>query len=309
MEQANDRSRLLAELRIRGEERDEVKAPTVGQRTRWIVAAIAAALIAAVAGALVIWHGRAVAVELAVAASPSENIGSAPILQATGYVTARREATASAQITGTLAAVLIEEGEHVTEGQVLARLDDTSQRASLAQAEAQLHAAEALLGQYQAQLEQAARDVGRDEELVGEAVSRQTLDTARTQVRTYSAQVESQRREVELARAQLAGAKVQLDYCTIKAPFTGVITAKAAQPGEIVSPMSAGGGFTRTGIGNIVDMDSLEIDVDVNEAYIHRIAPGQPAEAVLDAYLDWRIPAHVIAIVPTADRSKGTVKV
>jgi len=308
MEHSNHKAKLLGELRIRGEERDEVEGGT-GSRTRWIIGGIAAALIAVVAGALLMWRGQAIAVEVAVTAPPSTSVGNAPILQATGYVTARREATASAQITGTLAAVLIEEGEHVTEGQVLARLDDTSQLASLAQAEAQLHAAQALQGQYEAQLEQARRDVQRDEELVGEAVSQQALDTARTQVRTYAAQVESQRRQVELAGAQVTGAKVQLEYCTIKAPFTGVITAKAAQPGEIVSPMSAGGGFTRTGVGTIVDMDSLEIDVDVNEAYIHRVTPGHPAEAVLDAYLDWNIPAHVIAIVPTADRSKGTVKV
>lgn len=308
MEQINDKAKLLGELQISGEERDLGESEAAAGRTRWIIGAIAGALIALAAGFLM-WNGQAVAVEIAVTAPPSASVGNAPILQATGYVTARREATASAQITGTLAAVLIEEGEHVAAGQVLARLDDTSQRASLAQAQAQLRAAEALEGEYEAQLDQARSDARRDEKLLGEAVSQQTLETARTQVRVYTAQVESQRRQVELARAQVAGATVQLDYCTIRAPFTGVITAKAAQPGEIVSPMSAGGGFTRTGIGTIVDMDSLEIDVDVNEAYINRVKPGQPAEAVLDAYLDWNIPAHVIAVVPTADRSKGTVKV
>jgi len=128
-------------------------------------------------------------------------------------------------------------------------------------------------------------------------------------VRTLEAQVASQHRQVELARAAERGAQVQLDYTTVRAPFSGVVTAKAAQAGEIVSPISAGGGFTRTGVGTIVDMDSLEVEVDVNEAYIHRVHADQPAEAVLDAYSDWTIPAHVIAIVPTADRSKATVKV
>ena len=123
------------------------------------------------------------------------------------------------------------------------------------------------------------------------------------------AQIDAQRRQVEFAEANVRGAQVQLDYCTVRAPFTGVITAKAAQVGEIVSPLSAGGGFTRTGVGTIVDMDSLEIEVDVTESYINRVQPRQPAQAILDAYPDWKIPAHVIAIIPSADRGKATVKV
>lgn len=302
-----DNNTLLEELRIGHEERDGETASSFG--TRWISGAILTVLAVLAATTVLLTHGKAVAVELTTAAAPSSGVGATAILQATGYVTARREATASAQITGTLTEVLIEEGQHVQAGQVLARLDDTSQRASLEQAKAQVNAAQALLEQYQAQLEQARSDLKRDEGLVGEAVSQQALETARTQVRTDSAQLESQRRQVELARASLKGAEVQLGYTVVKAPFSGVITAKAAQPGEIVSPMSAGGGFTRTGVGTIVDMDSLEIDVDVNEAYLHRVEAGQSAQAVLDAYPDWNIPAHVIAIVPTADRSKATVKV
>jgi HlyD family secretion protein len=304
---ADTNAGLLEQLRLGREERDE---ETSKPRNWRIVGAFAAGLVAlAAAGVFVLESHRAMAVELATAAPPSSAAAPAAILQATGYVTARREATVSAQLTGTLTEVRIEEGERVSAGQVLAKLDDTAQVASLEEAQAQLNAAEALLGQYEAQLEQAQRDVKRDEELVGEAVSQQTLDTARTQVRTYTAQVLSQRRQVELGRATVKAANVQLAYTTIKAPFSGVITAKAAQAGEIVSPMSAGGGFTRTGIGTIVDMDSLEIEVDVNEAYLHQVQPDQPAEAVLDAYPDWNIPAHVIAIIPTADRSKATVKV
>ena len=119
----------------------------------------------------------------------------------------------------------------------------------------------------------------------------------------------AQKRQIDLATANVRSAQVQLDYCTVRAPFAGVVIAKSAQVGEIVSPFSAGGGFTRTGIGTIVDMDSLEIEVDVNEAYINRVQPGQPVESVLNAYPDWKIPSHVIAIIPTADRSKATVKV
>ena len=235
---------------------------------------------------------------------------SSSVLDATGYVTARREATVSAQITGTLIEVLIEEGDHVKVGQVLARLDDTQQRAALAQAEAQLQSARALLVQYQSQLAQNQRDVQRAEDLVQrKLVSEQAVEQARTLVETGGAQLESQRRQIDLAAANVRSAQVQLDYCTVRAPFTGVVIAKSAQVGEIISPFSAGGSFTRTGIGTIVDMDSLEIEVDVNEAYINRVQPGQPVESVLNAYPDWRIPSHVIAIIPTADRSKATVKV
>jgi RND family efflux transporter MFP subunit len=145
--------------------------------------------------------------------------------------------------------------------------------------------------------------------VVRQLVSQQALEIAGTQVETLSAQVQAQRKQVKLAQAGVEAAQVQLSYTVVHAPFSGVIIAKAAQAGEIVSPISAGGGFTRTGVGTIVDMESLEIEVDVNEAYINRVQPEQRAQAVLDAYPDWTIPAHVIAIIPTADRSKATVKV
>jgi RND family efflux transporter MFP subunit len=298
---------LLDQLRIDREQRDEASG---SQRGWWIGAAVALVLLVAAGGAWFLLRGQAFAVELATAAPPSTNTGQAAILQATGYVTARRQATVSAQITGTLTEVLIEEGEHVKAGQVLARLDDTAQKASLAQSEAQYQAAQALLGQYEAQLAQARRDLKRNADLVDRhLVSQQAVETAQTQVDTYVAQVESQKKQVELSQATVRGAQVQLGYTVVHAPFSGVIIAKAAQAGEIVSPISAGGGFTRTGVGTIVDMDSLEIEVDVNEAYINRVQPGQKTPAVLDAYPDWTIPAHVIAIIPTADRSKATVKV
>jgi RND family efflux transporter MFP subunit len=276
----------------------------------WILAAVVVALM--LGGAIWILRFRhpAIAVHTRMAQPMTSGAPSASVLDATGYVTARRQATVSAQITGTMTEVLIEEGDHVKAGQVLARLEDTAQRAALAQAQAQWHSAQALLTQYQAQLAQYQRDVKRDEDLVGrKLVSRQAVEQARTQVDTQLAQVESQRRQIELAQANVRSAQVQLDYCTIHAPFTGVVIAKAAQVGEIVSPFSAGGGFTRTGIGTLVDMDSLEIEVDVNEAYINRVQPHQPVDSVLNAYPDWRIPSHVIAIIPTADRSKATVKV
>jgi RND family efflux transporter MFP subunit len=251
-----------------------------------------------------------VAVQTAVAQAPGGGASEGAILQATGYITARRQATVSTQMTGTLTQVLIEEGDRVQKGQVLARLDDSAPRASLGLAQAQVRTAQAQVAQAQAQLAQAQADARRQDTLASSGmIAPQAAEQARTAVATFAAQLEARRREVESAQAQLVQAQVNFDYTVVRAPFAGVIIAKSAQVGEIVSPLSAGGGFTRTGVGTIVDMDSLEVDVDVNEAYIGQVKPGMPAEAVLDAYPDWRVPAHVIAIVPTADRGKATVKV
>jgi RND family efflux transporter MFP subunit len=304
-----EKSDLLHQLRI---DRSEERARPRGSNLRIGIAVTLLVLAALAAGGWWFLRGGATfEVEAATAVAPASNeAGSMAVLQATGYVTARREATVSAQITGTLTKVMIEEGEHVDLGQVLALLEDTAQRAALAQANAQLRAARAELVQFQSQLGQAKRDMKRAEDLVGrKLVSEQAVEIARTLVDTQTAQVDTQMRQVELAQAGVQGAQVQLDYCTVRAPFAGVVIAKAAQVGEIVSPFSAGGGFTRTGIGTIVDMDSLEIEVDVNESYINRVLAKQTTEAVLDAYPEWKIAGHVIAIIPTADRSKATVKV
>lgn len=308
MSSETDKRALLGQLRI---DRDAPAAAGASLKWgRWLLGGVAVLGIAAVGAWLALSRQGGLPVHTALAQPIASGGGHASVLDATGYVTARRQATVSAQITGTVAAVMIEEGDHVNAGQVIARLDDTAQRASVAQAEAQLNTARATLTQVQSQLAQSERDVRRDEDLIKRnLVSQQAVEQARTQVESQSAQAEAQRRQIELAAAALRSARVQLDYCTVHAPFTGVVIAKAAQVGEIVSPLSAGGSFTRTGIGTIVDMDSLEVEVDVNEAYINRVEPGQHVESVLNAYPDWRIPSHVIAIIPTADRSKATVKV
>ena len=274
----------------------------------WMLALIVILVIAAVA----VWFffGRAISVKTTTAAPAASSAGAGAVLQATGYITARRQATVSAQITGTLTAVLIEEGDRVKEGQVLARLDDSAYKAALDAAKAQAAAAHALVAQYQAQLAQNERDAARQQVLAAQGlVPKQAAEQAYTLVDATRAQLVSQQRTAVSDDAQVTEAQVNFDYCVVRAPFDGVITTKDAQVGEIVSPFSAGGGFTRTGIGTIVDMGSLEVDVDVNEAYIGRVKPDMPAEAVLDAYPDWKIPAHVIAIVPAADRGKATVKV
>ncbi|MDQ0010903.1 RND family efflux transporter MFP subunit [Luteibacter jiangsuensis] len=306
----NSNKELLRQLKIDRSQKEPHGGGSAGMRSALVVVAVLVLVLAAAGGAWVFLAHRPVEVRTATAVSSSAGTEAGAVLQATGYVTARRQATVSAQITGTLVEVLIEEGDRVKKGQVLARLEDNALRASLESARANAAAAHANVAQTQAQLDQSLRDADRQEALVGRGlVSRQLAEQSRTQAHTLRAQLNTVRRQADAAEAQVAVGQVNLDYTVIRAPFDGVITDKAAQVGEIVSPLSAGGGFTRTGVGTIVDMDSLEIDVDVNEAYIGRVQPDMPAEAVLDAYPDWRIPAHVIAIVPAADRGKATVKV
>ena len=297
----------MNELRIRHTERDDGGGPP-----RWLwpvlVAIVVAALLAG--GAWWVLTSRPVAVRIATATAPAGGGSAGAVLQATGYVTPRRRATVSTQITGTLTQVLIEEGDHVEKGQVLARLEDSALRAGLGAARANLASAQAQVATAQAQLAQSQADARRQDELVASGmVTKQAAEQARTAVATGLAQLDGRRRDADAASAALNQAQVNFDYSVVRAPFAGVVTEKAAQVGEIVSPLSAGGGFTRTGVGTIVDMDSLEVEVDVAEAYIGQVKADMPAEAVLDAYPDWKIPAHVIAIVPAADRGKGTVKV
>ncbi|NII09828.1 efflux RND transporter periplasmic adaptor subunit [Oleiagrimonas sp. C23AA] len=297
---------LLEQLKIDRGQREDGSGH--GRRWPWLAGVVV--LLVALGAGFWWWQQRPVQVNVVSAERPQSGAAAAAVLQATGYVTARRQATVSAQITGTLTQVLIEEGDHVRKGQVLARLEDKAQRADLDAAQASAAAAHAQIGQDRAQLRQAERDMRRQESLVRRGlVTRQAAEQAQTQVDALHAQVDADRKRAAAADAQVAVARVQFGYTVVRAPFAGVITAKAAQVGEIVSPLSAGGGFTRTGVGTIVDMDSLEVDVDVNEAYIGRVKPGMPAQAVLDAYPDWSIPAHVIAIVPAADRGKATVPV
>ena len=297
---------MLKELRI---DRD---APEDGSSPRlrlWL--AVGAAVVIVVAALLWVFS-RDQAIEVTVAsarAMPTTSAG-ASVLDATGYVTARRQATVSAKITGKVRDVRIEEGQHVAAGEILATLDDSEALVEVELRRAQLASARAQQVQAEAESANAERESVRAQELADkQLISASALDTARTQTEALGARASSQKSAVWVADEALKAAQVQLDNTIVRAPFAGVVTVKAAQPGEMISPISAGGGSIRTGIGTIVDMDSLEIQVDVSEAYINRVQPGQKVEAVLNAYPDWRIPAAVIAIVPTADRSKATVKV
>ena len=232
------------------------------------------------------------------------------VLNASGYVTARRQATVSAKVTGKIAEVLVEEGMAVVEGQVLARLDDSSERAYLALAEAQLQAARGALDEMQVRLAEAQLHLGRMSVLVDEGVvGRAELDTAQAEVDSLAARIALQREQVVVSAREIDVRRTALEDTVIRAPFDGVAISKDAQPGEMVSPISAGGGFTRTGICTIVDMASLEIEVDVNESYINRVSDGQRVVANLDAYPDWDIPGSVITTIPAADRQRATVLV
>lgn len=304
-----DKSDLLKQLRIdRGAERPADAAPASRWRT-WALGG-AGLLLAAILAAWFLTREEAVAVSVAPArALPAAGAGTS-VLDATGYVTARRQATVSAKITGKVRTLLIEEGQHVKEGEIVATLDDSEARADAGLRAAQLAAARAQVTEAEAERANAEREYGRQRDLEARHLtSVSALDAARTRAEALAARLDSAKSEVQVAEQALRAARVQLDNTIVRAPFTGVVTVKAAQPGEMISPISAGGGSIRTGIGTIVDMDSLEIQVDVSEAYIHRVQAGQPVEAVLNAYPEWRIPAEVIAIVPTADRSKATVKV
>jgi RND family efflux transporter MFP subunit len=273
---------------------------------RWL--AVLALIVLGLAAAAYLGR-RPPAVETALAEAPAGS-GRVAILNASGYVVARRTATVASKVTGRVVEVLTEEGRSVASGEVLARLDATTATRSFEVAQSQAESARRALAEIRVRLADAERMLARNEELIGaHLVAQSALDTSRADVEALKARLEASRAEVGVAEAGVRARRQDLDDLVIRAPFAGVVISRDAQPGEMVSPISAGGGFTRTGIATVVDMTSREIEVDVNEAYIQRVHAGQPAEATLDAYPDWTLPAHVIAIVPAADRQKATVKV
>ena len=232
------------------------------------------------------------------------------VLNASGYVTARRAATVSSKVTGKVTEVLIEEGMKVKDGQVLARLDDSNVKISLRLAEAQLESAKSGLAETRVRIKEADQELQRQTDLLTNKIATQAdFDHAEATALALKAKLAQQQSDVIVAERQVASWQQQMEDTIIRAPFPGIVTSKNAQPGEMISPNSAGGGFTRTGICTIVDMESLEVEIDVNESYINRVEAGQPVEGTLDAYPNRKIPCKVIAIIPTADRQKSTVKV
>jgi RND family efflux transporter MFP subunit len=301
-----DRSALISQLKID-------RSAEIESERRWPMWVAIVAIVVVTAGAAIWWlmpRGITVGVATATAAPADTAIGPGTILDASGYVVARRQATVSSKVTGKVVQVSIEEGQRVARDEVIGRLDDTNARAAVDQARAQRAQAEANLVAARVALDNAVPTFRRNEQQLAKAViSAQTFDTAKAVYDAARTGVDVAQRGVEVAAANLVYAERNLEDTVVRAPFAGIVTVKNAQPGEMVSPVSAGGGFTRTGIGTIVDMESLEIEVDVSENFINRVHAEQPVTAHLNAYPDWSIPAHVIAIIPTADRAKATVKV
>jgi len=260
-------------------------------------------------GVYAFWNNKPV-VEVGTVHKPAGSGGREALLNASGYVTPRRRATIAAKITGRVTGVFFDEGTRVSEGQLLATLDDSDVQRTLNAAKADRDAAEAAIADFQVQLKNALTQLHRAEQLQKAGVqTEEQLDTARTNADSLKAKIDLARSQVAASQSRILEAQQAVDNCTIKAPFAGIVVSKDAQVGEMVSPVSAGGGFTRTGIATIVDMNSNEIEVDVNESYIARVKDGQHVTAILDAYPDWEIPSHVRTIIPTADRQKATVKV
>ena len=278
-------------------------------RPAWPVPAVLATL--AVVAFLAWWQRQPeTLVVQTLTVKSSTATGQRTLLNASGYVTARRAATVSSKVTGKVVEIFVEEGVKVVENQVLAHLDDSNVKESLKLAEAQLESARRAMEETRPNLAFAKQEQKRFADLVAtKATSESEYHKAEAQAKALEATLARQTTDVVVAERQVSTWKQQVDDNIIRAPFAGIVTSKNAQPGEMISPMSAGGSFTRTGICTLVDMSSLEIEVDVSESYINRIQSGQPVIATLDAYQDWKLPAKVIAIIPAADRQKATVKV
>jgi len=272
-------------------------------------AAAVVGLIVLVGGATLAFRSQKPVVEVVTAEKPQVG-GAEAILNASGYVTPRRRATIAAKITGRVTGVFFDEGTHVHEGQLLATLDDSDARKALDSAKADRDASQAAIADLQVQLRLAEIELRRAQELRKAGVqSQEQLDTASASADSLKAKIDLAKQQVQTAEMKIREAQQAVDNCVINAPYDGIVVSKDAQVGEMVSPISAGGGFTRTGIATVVDMNSNEIEVDVNEAYIARVKDHQPVTAVLDAYPNWQIPSHVRTVIPTADRQKATVKV
>ena len=271
-------------------------------------------LVALGGGGAAAWQwwteSQVLTVDTAVVRQTTAGDGQPTVLNASGYVTARRQATVSSKVTGKVVEVLVEEGMVVRKGQVLARLDDTTERSYLALAEAQVQAASGALEELEVRHDEALLDLERKEQLLKRGIIGQAeFDTAKSEADWLNARIRNQREQVTVSEREIDVRRTALADTVIRAPFSGVAITKDAQPGEMISPVSAGGGFTRTGICTIVDMSSLEIEVDVNESYINRVSDDQRVVATLDAYPDWKIPASVITTIPAADRQRATVLV
>jgi RND family efflux transporter MFP subunit len=301
-------SETLGSLRI-----DRSVQPSGGGSGRKILAWSAIFIAVGALGiGLWLWLGGKT-VEITTVVAEEESAGPSlgnSVLNAAGYVVARRMSTVASKVTGRVMEIFVEEGQAVKKDEVVARLDPVNSQTMLTMAERELEASRRNLAEIEVRLADSRRTLDRNEALVKQQlVSQQVLDASRAEVNATAARLEAAKAQVKVSESGLAIRRIDFNDLNVRAPFDGVIISKDAQPGEMISPLSAGGGFTRTGIATIVDMDSREVEVDVNEAYINRVKPNQRVEAKLDAYPDHPLAAHVINIVPTADRTKATVRV
>jgi RND family efflux transporter MFP subunit len=293
----------LGSLRIGDTKRNAARS---SKRWLWLLLGVLALILLAVAASA--FRDRKPEVEVATVSKPAN--GPAGVLNASGYITPRRRATIAAKITGRVTSVMFDEGTRVAERQLLATLDDSDARRALDSAKADRDSSEAAIADFEVQLRNAEIELHRAQQLVKEGVqTQQALDAAVMTADSLRAKINLAKRQVAGTEARIREQQQAVDNCTIRAPYAGIVVSKDAQVGEMVSPVSAGGGFTRTGIATIVDLHSNEIEVDVSESYIAKVQPNQPVTAILDAYPDWRIPAKVRTVIPTADRQKATVKV
>jgi len=293
----------LGSLRISDTKRNATRR---SRRWLWLILGALALILLAVGASA--FRDRKAGVEVASARKPVS--GPAGVLNASGYITPRRRATIAAKITGRVTSVMFDEGTRVSEGQLLATLDDSDARRALDSAKADRDSAQAAIADFEVQLRNAEIELRRTQQLVKEGVqTQQALDLAVTTADSLRAKINLAKQQVAGSEARIREQQQAVDNCTIRAPYAGIVVSKDAQVGEMVSPVSAGGGFTRTGIATIVDLHSNEIEVDVSESYIAKVQANQPVTAILDAYPDWSIPAKVRTVIPTADRQKATVKV
>src|SRR5215469_5817624 len=296
--------RDLSSLKIEDRSRRGNKA---GKRLGMFAASLGGLVV--LGGLLLAFRSQKPVVEVA-AARPAGDPRTEALLNASGYITPRRRATVAAKVTGRVEQIFAEEGLQVKTGQVLAELDCSQPKATLTSATTDRDATAAALADLEVQLGNADRELKRAEDLRAAGVnSIQALDTARTTDDSLRSKIALTKEQTRAAAAKISVAQQDVENCTVRSPYDGIVVSKDAQPGEIVSPVSAGGGFTRTGIATVVDMRSIEVEVDVNEAYIARVKPGQKAISTLDAYPDWQIASTVRTVIPTADRQKATVKV
>ena len=294
----------LGALRIREGQRS-----TSGMGKRVVYATIPVVIFAGIVAAAFAFRNQKPVVEVTTVAKPEAG-GAQTALNASGYITPRRRATIAAKITGRVTSVMFDEGTRVSEGQLLATLDDSDARRALDSAKADRDSAQAAIADFEVQLRNAEIELRRTQQLVKEGVqTQQALDLAVTTADSLRAKINLAKQQVGASEARIREQQQAVDNCTIRAPYAGIVVSKDAQVGEMVSPVSAGGGFTRTGIATIVDLHSNEIEVDVSESYIAKVQANQPVTAILDAYPDWSIPAKVRTVIPTADRQKATVKV